>query len=167
MVFALSACGGGGGDITPAKPEDVKGETLADGNISALVPEGWMGMYGPDVFHDYEEGYDPNVIQLVKDAKSEMDYFSNNYVQIAYYEDGTYILGGADGNTTDIEPFTAGGREWVGYIYEGSGFKTANLVAEDGDAQFSAVILLEKDNKQISLEDADVQAILASVQVNK
>ena len=165
MAFALSACGDkNGGSSAPAAPEEVKGETLADGNISVLVPDGWMGWYGPDIFQEYVElGYDPNAIQLAKDAKSEMDFLSNNNIQINYSEDGRQRLGTMEG-ATDIEPFTAGGRTWTGYIYESAGLKNASLVSEDN--QFSVAIGLERGDKKITLDDPDFLAILESIQVN-
>ena len=73
LTAILAGCSKGS---APTKPEDVKGETFDGGNISALVPDGWMGFHGMDYFDEYEEGYDPNVIQVCKGAKTEWDQLS-------------------------------------------------------------------------------------------
>ena len=82
LVAILVGCSGGSSATDPA---DIKGETFDGGNVSALVPDGWMGFHGVDFFDEYEEGYDPNVIQIYKGAKSEWDQFSTPYVMISYY----------------------------------------------------------------------------------
>ena len=50
----LVGCSGGSSATDPA---DIKGETFDGGNVSALVPDGWMGFHGTDYFDEYEEGY--------------------------------------------------------------------------------------------------------------
>ena len=66
LTAILAGCSGGPAATDPA---DIKGETFDGGNVSALVPDGWMGFHGTDYFDEYEEGYDPNVIQIYKGAK--------------------------------------------------------------------------------------------------
>ena len=73
LTAILVGCSGA---PAPADPEDITGETFDGGNISALVPDGWMGFHGVDYFEEYEEGYDPNVIQIAKGAESEWDLLS-------------------------------------------------------------------------------------------
>ena len=82
LTVILAGCSKGS---APTKPEDVKGETFEGGNISALVPEGWMAFHGTDYFDEYEEGYDPNVIQVCKGAKTEWDLLSKPYVMMTYF----------------------------------------------------------------------------------
>lgn len=82
LTVTLAGCSGGPAVTDPA---DITGETFGDGNISALVPDGWMGFHGTDYFEEYEEGYDPNVIQIAKGAKSEWDLLSTPYVMISYF----------------------------------------------------------------------------------
>lgn len=79
---------------TPAgtDPGDITGETFDGGNISALVPDGWMGFHGTDYFEGYEEGYDPNVIQIAKGAKSEWDLFSKPYIMISSLSSPWFFL---------------------------------------------------------------------------
>ena len=42
-------------------------------------------------------------------------------------------------------------------------YPVAVLWAEDGDDQFQVIIMLEMDDGKISVDDADVKAILASI----
>ena len=63
LTAILAGCSDGSSATDPA---DIKGETFDGGNVSALVPDGWMGFHGVDFFDEYEEGYDPNVIQIIK-----------------------------------------------------------------------------------------------------
>lgn len=76
LTAILAGCSGGSSVTDPA---DITGETFDGGNVSALVPDGWMGFHGTDYFDEYEEGYDPNVIQIAKGAKTEWDLLSKPY----------------------------------------------------------------------------------------
>ncbi|MDO4563442.1 MAG: membrane lipoprotein lipid attachment site-containing protein [Clostridia bacterium] len=161
-VAMLAGCSGG---AKPTDPADVKGETFDGGNVSALVPEGWMAFHGTDYFNDYEEGYDPSVINIVKDAKSELDMFTNPYVMINYYGPDSYFMSSRDlyDDAKDIEPMEIGSYSWSGYAHEGYGYPTAVLEATDGTISIQVTVILENGNKKISLDDAEVQAIIASI----
>ena len=77
-------------------------------------------------------------------------------------------------NVEDVGPLNLGGYSWNGYVFEDcfGGYgkpvigKMAVLWTEAGSTRYEAVIRLEfnKKKKKISLEDDDVQAILASGQ---
>jgi len=56
-----------------------------------------------------------------------------------------------------------GAHSWSGFIGEDGYGKSAVLWLEEGDIQYQAIIWLEVEGMSISLADADVQAILASV----
>ena len=77
-----------------------------------------MGFHGTDYFDEYEEGYNPNVIQICKGAESEWDQLSTPYVMISYF--------GLDNLTfepskdfyeegADLEPVTLGDYTWKGF----------------------------------------------------
>lgn len=167
LTAILAGCSGGSSATDPA---DIRGETFDGGNVSALVPDGWMGFHGVDFLDEYEEGYDPNVIQIYKGAKSELDQFSTPYVMISYY--------GPDNPTfepskdfyeegADLEPVTLGDYTWKGFTAKSLDTPIAILwTGEEGSDQIQVMICLENGDK-ISLEDADVQAILASINVSK
>ena len=159
----LAGCSGG---AAPTDPADVKGETFDGGNVTALVPKGWMGFHGADFFQDYEEGYDPNVIQIAKGAKSEFDLFSKPYIQINYYGAETSMAEPYSGlyeDATELEPVAIGSYTWNGFTATSGGVPMAMLWTEDGEEQFQLTIWLENGNEKLSLDDAEVQAIIASI----
>ena len=167
LTATFAGCSGGS---APTDPADVKGKTFGDGNISALVPDGWMGFHGMDYFDEYEEGYDPNVIQICKGAESEWDQLSTPYVMVTYFSPDNpmyepskdYYEEGAD-----LEPFTTGSYTWKGFTAKSLDTPIAMLwTGEYGEGQIQLMICLENGEK-ISLDDVDVQAILTSISINK
>ncbi len=168
ILFTVMLAGCSGAPATD--PADVKGETFDGGNISALVPDGWMGFHGTDYFDEHEEGYDPNVIQIVKGAKSEWDLLTKPYIMIGYYDaDNAMMTPTKDiyDESVDLEPVTIGNYTWNGFTGKSIGTPIAVLwTGEEGEDQIQLTICLENGDK-ISLEDADVQAIIASVTPSK
>ena len=171
LTAILAGCSGGSSATDPA---DIRGETFDGGNVSALVPDGWMGFHGVDFLDEYEEGYDPNVIQIYKGAKSELDQFSTPYVMISYYGPDNpmfepskdFYEEGADLGA-DLEPFTTGSYTWKGFTAKSLDTPIAMLwTGEYGEGQIQLMICLENGEK-ISLDDVDVQAILASINISK
>lgn len=129
-----------------------------------------MGFHGVDLFDEYEEGYDPNVIQIYKGAKSEWDQFSTPYVMISYYgPDNPMFEPSKDfyEEGADLEPVTLGDYTWKGFTAKSLDTPIAILwTGEEGSDQLQLTICLENGSK-ISLEDADVQAIIASINISK
>lgn len=69
--------------------------------------------------------------------------------------------------TADLEPITIGNYTWNGFTGESIGTPIAILwTGEEGAGQIQLTICLENGDK-ISLEDADVQAIIASITPSK
>lgn len=167
LTVTLAGCSGGPAVTDPA---DITGETFGDGNISALVPDGWMGFHGTDYFEEYEEGYDPNVIQIAKGAKSEWDLLSTPYVMISYFGPDNPMMEPMKElyeESADIEPVTIGDYTWSGFTGKSIDTPIAILwTGEEGSDQIQVMICLENGDK-ISLEDADVQAIIASISISK
>ena len=167
LTVTLAGCSGGPAVTDPA---DITGETFGDGNISALVPDGQMGFHGTDYFEEYEEGYDPNVIQIAKGAKSEWDLLSTPYVMISYFGPDNPMMGPMKElyeESADIEPVTIGDYTWSGFTGKSIDTPIAILwTGEEGSDQIQVMICLENGDK-ISLEDADVQAIIASINISK
>ena len=166
LTAMLAGCSG-----TPAAtdPADITGETFDGGNISALVPEGWMGFHGTDYFEEYEEGYDPNVIQIAKGAESEWDLLSKPYIMIGYFGPDNPLIEPVKElyeETADIDPVTIGDYTWKGFTGKSIDTPIAVLwTGEEGSDQIQLTICLENGDK-ISLEDADVQAIIASISIS-
>ena len=107
LVFCVAACGEGseGGDAS-----GVNGEVYDAGNISALVPDGWLAIPATDLFDEYDGDYNPNALQICKGADDELDMFTNPYVRIDYYADASSFYSAKDwyDDVVDIEPFTLG-----------------------------------------------------------
>ena len=157
-------------DPAVTDPADITGETFDGGNISALVPDGWMGFHGADYFEEYAEGYDPNVIQIAKGAKSEWDLFSKPYIMISYFGSDNPMMEPTKEfyeEAADIEPITIGNYTWNGFTGKSIGTPIAVLwTGEEAADQIQITMCLENGDK-ISLEDADVQAIIASINISK
>lgn len=168
MVFAFVACGE---DAAPASDggenaSEITGEVYDAGNVQVLAPAGWKAFGVSDVFAEEENAMDPDVVQVCKGGETEMDLWSKPYIQINYYGPDTDMMQPSKDfydNAEDIEPLTAGSYTWTGFTCESLGSAIAILWAEDGEHQYQASVYLEAGGQSISLNDADVQAILASV----
>ena len=60
----------------------------------------------------------------------------------------------------DIEDIKTSDHTWRGYTATSVGYPIAVLFTEDGDEQIQVAVTLENGDEKISLEDADVLAIL-------
>lgn len=169
LLFSFAACGekdpsaAAGGD-----PSKITGETFDAGNITALCPDGWKAFPVSDTFDEYEGDNDPNAVSLYKGAESEWDMFSTPGIQINYYgpESGmTAPYKDFYDNVVDLEDMTIGDCTWHGFSGESLETPLTMLWTEDGGALTQVTVWTEMDGKTISLEDADVQAILMSIQV--
>ena len=149
-----------------APAEEVGGELYDAGNVTVLVPEGWKGFPDLDVFAEEEGAMDPDILNVSKGGQSDVDLFTKPYVRITYF--GPDIqMGKPDAswyeNVEDIDSFTTGDHQWYGFYCESLGAPLAILWCEEGDIQYQATMSLGSGDEAISHEDADVQAILASV----
>lgn len=105
------------------------------------------------------------MINICKGGQSEDDLLSKPFVRIDYYGPGEEMSGGLKdwySQTEDLAPLQCGPYTWEGFTTTDYDLM-AVLCAEDGEHQYQASIYLEVDGQSISLEDEDVQAILASV----
>ncbi len=169
-ALTLCGCSGGGkdgGGNAAQEPAQVTGETYDGGNLTVLVPEGWMAFNGVDFFDEYEEGYDPNVVRIAKNAESEWDLFSKPYIEVEYYgPDASMVEPYRDAyeDPEDLEPLSLGDYTWQGFTGKSLMEQPmAVLWTEKGEHQFQATLYLESGDSKISLEDAEVLAILESV----
>lgn len=167
-VLLTAMLAGCSSTLATTDPLEITGETFGNGNISALVPDGWMGFHGTDYFGEYKEGYDPNVIQIAKGAESEWDLLTTPYIMIGYFGPDNPMIEPMKEfyeETADIEPVTIGDYTWNGFTGKSIGTPIAVLwTGEEGSDQIQLTICLENGDK-ISLEDADVQAIIASITI--
>lgn len=159
MSLGLVACG-----------NKVKGETFDGGNIEVFVPEGWKAFHGPDIFDDYEEGYNPNVVQIGKGVKDELDLFSYPMIDITYSgDDNTLYKPSKDiyEDGKDIKDIKTEDYTWEGFTAKSLGYPIAILFTEVGDEQIQVSITLENGDQKITLEDDDVLAILEGIKIKK
>lgn len=149
-------------------PEEEKADgALYDaGNVTVLVPGGWKAFPEADVFAEEDGVMNPDVLNVSKGGQTEADLFTKPYIRINYF--GPSIqMGKPDASwyedVKDVEPFTAGDHRWYGFTCDSLGTDLAILWCEEGNIQYQASIFLGSGDDTISHEDADVQAILASV----
>ena len=145
---------------------NIDGDLYDAGHVMVLVPEGWKAFPETDVFAEEDGAMNPDVLNVSKGGQSDMDLFTKPYVRINYF--GPSIqMGKPDASwyedVKEVEPFTAGEHEWFGFTCDSLGTDLAILWCEEGNIQYQASIFLGSGDDTISHEDADVQAIWASV----
>ena len=161
---AAPASNGGAGTA------QTSGETFDAGNVNALVPEGWMAFTASDLLDEYEGDTNTNSFSIYKGAQYEFDQLTKPGLQITYYDKDTTMMEPWKDlyeDTEDISPFTLGAYTWEGFTGKSSDYPIAVLWTEDGDEQFQVNIWLENGGQKLTLEDADVQAILTSISPTK
>ena len=173
LLFSMAACGGdetaeGGND----GGETAQSEVYDAGNVSVAVPSGWKAFEVKDTFGADPNAADPDLIEIAKDAETEIDLFTNPYIKISYFGKETTMMGISkdiyDG-AADVAAFTAGSLTWEGFTASVSENTMAVLTAVDEatGAQFQAEVWLKTSAGEISLEDSDVLEILGSVKEAK
>ncbi|MBR6791421.1 MAG: hypothetical protein IKM31_11215 [Oscillospiraceae bacterium] len=150
---------------TSAVTPTVSGTVFDAGNVQALVPDGWKAFPQSDAFTDDPDDTDPDVISVCKGGETDLDLLTKPSVRIDYYGSGTEMMGGLEDwydQVESLDPIRLGPYTWEGFITTDYG-RTAILCAEDGEHQYQASVYLDVEGQTISLDDPDVQAILASV----
>ena len=156
---------------------EITGEIYDTGELRALVPDGWAAFPIPDVFADEPDAVKTSCFHIIKGGVSDRDIHAKPYIRLECLEPGVQIADpdpALEKNVEDVGPLNLGGYSWNGYVFEDcfGGYgkpvigKMAVLWTEAGSTRYEAVIRLEFNGQKgkISLEDDDVQAILASVQ---
>ena len=174
MVVSFAACSGKDSDGTqtlePAEEPAIKGEVYNAGNVSALVPEGWMLVEGSDIFQEYTDiGHNPNSFAMYKGATDELSVFSCCALNI-YYSDGSmYIYKDFYDDVVDLAEQKIGNYTWQGFTYTSIGYPGVCLYTgldADGKAngdQIQVSITLENGDKKITMDDPDGRAVLESI----
>ncbi len=165
MVALLASCG----SSAPKTIDDVKGETLDTGIISALVPKKWFGYQSSDVFDEYDGDYNPYSINIYFDAKSEWDSLSRPGLMITYYGPDTIMWEPSPDyydNAEMMDDITIGGRTYKAFKATSLDYPIIIMWSMEPD-QIQINIWPENGNRKISLDDLEVQAILNSIKINK
>lgn len=167
LVLCLSVFAGCGKDTpTPQTPEEVTGETYDAGNVSALVPTGWKAFPVSDMFDEYEGDNDPNAVQICKGGESDLDLFTKPYLHIIYSapdEDFWEPTKDFYENTADVQSMELGGYTWQGFTATSLDEPIAVLWTQKDGYHIQVNVTLGSEDDTITLQDADVQAILASI----
>ena len=194
LMLSITACGGDDepketeingngkpGTSVSTEPDttasEITGEIYDTGELRALVPDGWAAFPIPDVFADAPDAVKTSCFHIIKGGVSDRDIHAKPYIRLECLEPDAQIADpdpALDKNVEDVGPLNLGGYSWNGYVFEDcfGGYgkpvvgKMAVLWTEAGSTRYEAVIRLEFNGQKekISLEDDDVQAILASVQ---
>jgi hypothetical protein len=145
---------------------DITGERISAGNVSALCPDGWKSYPVWDLWAEEANTVDKDKLKFNKGAVSEDDQHFTPSMEIRYYGlNSTFFRPDKDrfDDPEDLAPMKIGGRTWEGIAGLSWGNRQALIWTEDGDDEYLIAILLEYDGKKITLQDADVQAIIASI----
>lgn len=135
--------------------------------ISVLIPDGWMAFSKSDFFEEYpDEPGDPSGLMIYKDAKDDWDQFAKPGLTIEYYtpDISLVVLKDYYNAVKDLEDMTIGGCKWQGFTAT-SMEKPMAVVWTTEPNQIMVTCWLQADEGSISVDDADVQAILASITV--
>lgn len=183
LLLSLAACGGKTDTPTttnqpaqtssPAATEtpatagnSTAGEVYDTGNFKVLVPDGWTAFPQHDVFNDDPNAINPNMIQLGKGATSDMDLYSKPAITINYAGKSTSMMAPSRDfyeDVADMADVTTGDHTWSAFSCVSMGQKLYMLFEDQGKIQFQAAVTYETSGGNVSLDDADVQAILASI----
>ena len=107
-------------------------------------------------------------VHIFKDAKIETDIFTHAGITICFFgRNDSYISPKSFyDNIDDMEPFTLGRYIWEGYTCTSFGYPYTMLETKHDGCIFQVMVLMKIGEHEISLEDADVQNILKSIQTN-
>ena len=140
------------------------GKTDMDtGVMSVTAPSGW-GVCKRTI--DGSEKDDQ--IYVIKDGETQTDTMGCPNILVSYYKNASEYTetNSFFKDSADVSPIKAGDKTWEGYTYTDFGTPSACLMAKDGNALFVCVIVLEKGDSKISLDDDDVKSVLESIKTN-
>ena len=164
MVFALAACGsegdnnGGNGDNGGEAAQAVEYNV---GEFSVKLPAGWNALEVTSI----DGGKDTNSIDIAKGTS----LFSDPYIRIDYYGPSTTMMALSSSlytNVEELDTMEIGGYTWNGFKCTAGSKPLINLQTEAGEHEFQIAIWCEATNGTISLDDADVKAIIESITPN-
>ncbi len=146
-------------------------EVYNTGEFSVLIPNGWAAVAVKDPFSDPPNAEKTNSLNIIKGGATEEDLRTGLYVRLDYYGPGTEMPEpGAEvcQNVAEIEPLRLGAYTWQGFTGEElfgrvALGKVAVLWTDTEAGNFMASCWLERKREEITLEDPQLRAILASV----
>lgn len=162
-----------GDSLSQEKP--VTGEMYDTGQFQILVPEPWKAIPIQDPFAAGRPVM-TDCVFLRKGGESDWKVTEKPYIRIDCYGAGEWENQPPDEslyrNVEQLPPMELGGLLWEGYTadnYQGKAKigSQAVLWTEDGIYTYQALVWFKSGGDSISLDDGDVQAILAGVSASK
>ncbi len=152
------------GGIAIADYASVSGSTYETDVFSVLVPDGWTALPVKDMWN--EGAMDQKKVNLVKGGTSDDDLWSKNSIKIEVADNASYsVYTDAFSSYEEVE-LKLGDYTYTGPAGEYSGgWECAMLSAVNGEGYVAGSVFYKVNDEVISLSDADVQAILASIKV--
>lgn len=178
LILSFAACGEKKEDKTtkedPTKKESaesdaaVTGEEYDTGNFKLTVPSGWKYFPQQKIGSNDPNDIDPNRLQLIKGATTDKDAFSKPTLTIIYSGASATQVSPRDfyDNAEDMEDIVTGDHKWTAFrgTARYSEYKMIELFEDQGKIQYQVSMCYDTGNEKIDVNDADVQAILASIQ---
>lgn len=131
------------------------------GCFRTVVPDGWMAFCGIDSSGNAT----PKKVHIYKGARFQTDIFTHVGITICFFGQKDYYLSPKFfyDNVVDMEPFVLGAYTWNGYTCTSLDYPYTMLEARQDGCVLQVMILMKNGDDALSLDDADVQAILAGL----
>lgn len=164
LLLGLSAC-------CPKDEPVMSGKIYETGEFSVWVPDDWTALPVTDPFSDPPGAVKTDCLHIVKGGTTEQDLHSKLYIRLEYYVPGEAVpeyQTETCRNMEEIEPLQLGAYTWYGFtVQELQGRvvlgTAASLRTDTAQGSFLAACWLEREGENITLNDPQLQAILASV----
>ena len=128
--------------------------------FSVTAPSGWCA-----VKRTLDGKEKDDQVYVIKDGEVQTDSMNHPSILVSYYKDPSEYVDTKSfyKDSKDISSFKEGDLTWEGYTYTDFGTPSACLKAKDGSAMWVCVLILEKGDGKISVEDEDVKSVLSSL----
>ena len=151
-------------EVVIADIKNITGTVIDPGNITILCPQGWTNFFIPDYISGSDKN--PNGLELYKGNEAEGYQYLMPGLEIQYYEFNPDTPSDKFAGKSEVwGPVQIGGRTWQGYIGTDRNEASIWAQAKEKDSQIRVQIMFEAEGVEISLNDAEVQAILASIKI--
>ncbi|MCR4892379.1 MAG: hypothetical protein K5989_09395 [Lachnospiraceae bacterium] len=171
VAAATETAGSGEAAVTEegAQADDgaAGGQVYDTGNFKVLEAEGWKVFPQKDMFSEDKDALNPNMVQICKGGKTETDIFTYPSMTISYGgKDNKLVAPSKEfyDNVEDLDDIVTGTHTWTAFKCESVGTKMYVLYEDTGDIQYQASLCYEMSGGNANIDDADVQAILTSIE---
>lgn len=137
------------------------GEWFDNGIFRVQVPSGWKLFHGTDSDGKRTQ----KKVHICKAGNHETDIFTHICITICFFGRQDYYLSPKFfyDDVTDLEAFALGAHIWNGYTCTSLGYPYTMLNAQCDGCIFQVMLLMRNGEYEISLNDADVQMLIASI----